>query len=97
MFPLSVALRLGIIVPNRRSYVFAAAGDLTQQAFFELIQVDIWDETRNAAAFSFNLDAGFTSALDQVGFGLLGQNGFFSQFRVTLDYHNNFFTLDPAI
>lgn len=59
--------------------------------------MDIWDETRDALAFTFEMDAGFTSALDRLDFGLLGQKGFFSKFRVTLDYPNNFFDLDLSI
>jgi hypothetical protein len=30
--------------------------------------------------------AGFTTGMDQLGFGLLGQAGFFEAFKVTFDF-----------
>jgi hypothetical protein len=94
VFPLSLAGSLQIITPNQRSYVFSGAADNPQLAFFEKIEMVIWDFANDRAAFTFELDVGFTAALDQIGAGLLGQNGFFSRFRVTMDHENNFFDLE---
>jgi len=38
--------------------------------------------------------AGFTPGMDSLGFGLLGQAGFFEAFRITFDYANKLFHLD---
>lgn len=37
---------------------------------------------------------GFTAGLDYLGFGLLGQNGFFDKFKISFDYASRLFTLE---
>ncbi|PYU93799.1 MAG: hypothetical protein DMG26_12675 [Acidobacteria bacterium] len=53
------------------------------------IEIGIWDS--HASAFTFGLDAGFCSTLEHTRCGLLGQNGFFSRFKVTIDHANRYF------
>jgi len=38
--------------------------------------------------------AGFTVGMDQLGFGLLGQAGFFEAFKITFDYRNKLFHVE---
>ena len=38
--------------------------------------------------------SGFSAGMDQLGFGLLGQVGFFDRFRITFDYANSVFVLE---
>ena len=38
--------------------------------------------------------AGFTPGMDQLGFGLLGQAGFFEAFKITFDYANERFPVE---
>lgn len=96
VFPASLARSLGITIPNERRYVFSGAADNAQFAFFDVAHMDILDFSGNTAVYGFDLDVGFTAALDRPGFGLLGQNGFFSRFKITFDHVNDFIELDPA-
>ncbi len=40
--------------------------------------------------------AGFTTGLDHLGLGLLGQNGFFDSFKVTFDKPNGVYLLESS-
>ena len=42
----------------------------------------------------FQVYAGFTTGMDQLGIGLLGQAGFFDRFKITFDHPNKTFTLE---
>jgi hypothetical protein len=42
----------------------------------------------------FEVYAGFTTGMDQLGLGLLGQVGFFERFKITFDYTNKLYTLE---
>jgi hypothetical protein len=43
---------------------------------------------------SFPVHAGFTTGMDHLGIGLLGQAGFFEKFKITFDYSNRIYTLE---
>jgi hypothetical protein len=45
-------------------------------------------------AFQIPVYAGFTTGMDQLGFGLLGQAGFFEVFKITFDYANKLYHLE---
>ncbi len=96
LFPASLATSLGITIPNQRSYVFSGTIQEPQLAFFEKIEIGIWDSRASAIAFTFGLDAGFCPTLEHTGCGLLGQNGFFSRFKVTIDHANRYFDIDET-
>jgi hypothetical protein len=42
----------------------------------------------------FAVYAGFTSGMDPMGFGLLGQTGFFERFKVAFDYSSRVYTIE---
>lgn len=42
----------------------------------------------------FAVYAGFTTGMDALGIGLLGQAGFFDKCKVTFDYNNKLFTIE---
>ncbi len=42
----------------------------------------------------FPVYAAFTSGMDPMGFGLLGQVGFFERFKVAFDYSNGVYTIE---
>jgi hypothetical protein len=44
--------------------------------------------------FAFKTYAGFTPGMDNQGIGLLGQTGFFENFRVTFDHKARIFTIE---
>jgi hypothetical protein len=43
---------------------------------------------------SFEAYSGFTTGLDHLAIGLLGQSGFFDKCKITFDYQNKLFIID---
>ncbi len=93
LFPASFARRLGITIPNQRSYLFSGTAGNPQDAYFELIVIDILCSQKRTV-FSFELDAGFCETLEHTGCGLLGRNGFFSRFKITFKRTDNYFEIE---
>ena len=90
IFPASLGLALGVPIPNPNVYVFSGTANQPQNAYFDNIHVQIWSFSNPAqVVLSFDLYAGFCDTLEHVGLGLLGQNGFFSRYRVTMDHANS--------
>jgi hypothetical protein len=91
IFPASVGISLGVPIPNPNVYVFSGTAEQPQNAYFDDIHVSVISPTDpSQAAFEFDLYAGFCDTLEHVGLGLLGQNGFFSLFKVIMDHANHF-------
>lgn len=90
VFPVSFASHLGLdIANNTRTFIFGGAGSKNQTAYFFDLKVTFGDFV------SYKLPIGFSSALESVGIGLLGQNGFFENFAVSFDLANRHFYLEP--
>ncbi len=88
MFPASYAARIGLDLQRGAYYQFSGAGSADQAAwFFEI-------ELRIMTVISYTAYVGFTPALESVGCGLLGQNGFFDKFKVDFDLANGLFYLE---
>ena len=62
-----------------------------QIAYFGTVQANIWNGRPDESPITFPLYAGFCETLEHVGMGLLGQDGFFSQFNIQFEYAANFF------
>jgi hypothetical protein len=95
IFPASWAALLGIAIPNPNTYVFSGTADAPQIAYFENVTMHVWNTGANpgSVAFSFDLYAGFCDTLEHVGMGLLGQNGFFSRYVITINHAENCFDI----
>jgi hypothetical protein len=90
IFPASIGIALGVPIPNPNVYVFSGTADQPQNAYFDDIHVFIQTfDNPPQVAFEFDLYAGFCDSLEHVGLGLLGQNGFFSKFKVMMDQPNH--------
>lgn len=90
IFPASLGVALGVPIPNPNVYVFSGTANQPQNAYFDTVHARIWTFANPAElAFEFDLYAGFCDTLEHVGLGLLGQNGFFSRFRVNMDHAHN--------
>jgi hypothetical protein len=96
IFPASIALQLAITVPNQRTHVFSGTADGPQIAYFDSIRATIWNGDRNENPISFDLYAGFCGSLEHVGLGLLGQQGFFSIFKVSFSQRGAFFEVGSS-
>jgi hypothetical protein len=91
LFPASFARTLGITIPNLRILSFSGTSDARQAAYFETVQATIWNNSMQEEPITFDLEAGFCTTLEHVGFGLLGQEGFFSRFPISFDLPNGLF------
>jgi len=47
-------------------------------------------------AMQFSVYAGFTTGMDPIGIGLLGQAGFFDRHKIMFDYQNKLFTIEAC-
>ena len=88
MFPASFAARIGLDLEQGAHYQFGGAGSAGQAAWFFEITLKIM------TVISYPVSVGFTPALESVGCGLLGQNGFFDRFKVDFDLANGLFYLE---
>lgn len=90
IFPASQGLALGVPIPNPNVLVFSGTANQPQNAYFGNIRAHIWSFANPAqVVFSFDFYAGFCETLEHVGLGLLGQNGFFSRYKVLIDHANS--------
>ncbi|MGB8673915.1 MAG: hypothetical protein WCD27_06135 [Candidatus Acidiferrales bacterium] len=88
IFPTSFGTQLGLNVPTGKQYPFGGAGGgAIQMAYFFDLQLAI------PQVGKYSIPIGFTDALESVGLGLLGQNGFFDRFRVSFNLKKGIFTL----
>jgi hypothetical protein len=82
-FPLSFAFALGINPFSGPSLLSAGLGSNAIPMYFWDVVIDLQGITR------FPTRIGFTEGLNQCGIGLLGQDGFFNNFRVTFNLNRN--------
>jgi hypothetical protein len=94
LFPGSLAGLLGITIPNQNSYVFCGTAANSQLAFFENINVGILDWQTGRVILTFDVYAGFCDTLEHTGMGLLGQNGFFSLYKITINHRGGYLEID---
>jgi hypothetical protein len=92
MFPGFVMGLLGLNPQNARISTFQGAGSINQVSlFFDGIGVTVGVIPRFAGTIAFS------PALNQCGYGLLGQSEFFSRFKIEFDLPNRFFYIDDGI
>ena len=73
----------------------AAPVDMTSGVGGTNIPTHFADVTLDFGPTQFSVYAGFTTGMDQIGIGLLGQSGFFDRHKVTFDYKSKLFTIEP--
>lgn len=91
MFPGFGMSLLGLNVQNARVSTFEGAGSVNQVSlFFDNVGVTEGNIPRFVGTIAFS------AALNQCGYGLLGQSEFFSRFKVDFDLPNRmFYVEDP--
>jgi hypothetical protein len=88
MFPLSFALQLGLDPLTAAASASAGVGNGAVPRFYWPVKIDL------PGAVTLDVYAGFTVGLDHIGFGLLGQCGFFDRCRVLFDHEGGFFLVE---
>ena len=89
MLPSFIVGILGLNLQTARVSMFQGAGSVNQVSlFFDNMGVTINGIPRYVSTVAFS------AALNQCGFGLLGQNGFFDRFKVEFDLPGGFFYIE---
>ena len=101
VFPSSIALDLGIEIPNKNTSVFSGSSENPQTAYYAEVQATILPMDAphiepGQEPLTFPLYAGFCETLEHVGMGLLGQDGFFSHFSVSFYNSQSYFEICSA-
>ena len=89
LFPGFIVGLLGLNPQNARESTFQGVGSINQvSTFFDNIGVTVGPMPR------FEATIAFSPALNQHGYGLLGQGEFFSRFKIEFDLPNRFFYIE---
>lgn len=92
LFPSFIVAMLSLKVQNARVSKFHGAGSVNQVSlFFDNIGLTVGNLPR------FVTTLAFSAAMNQSGFGLLGQQGFFNRFKVDFDLLRRFFYIEDSI
>ena len=82
MFHAEIGEHLGIDVnKGKRLKFFGVTGD-KQVAYFHKIKIEVGGHEKECYC-------GFSHELNKMPYGILGQKGFFDQFKVSMDYNKN--------
>jgi len=90
LFPLSLAILLRLDVLNLPKALTGGVGSQANVTYYDTITIDLGN------GIQFDAYVGFTQGMDPIGFGLLGQAGFFEKHRVEFQHTNRIFTIEPA-
>ena len=90
MFPLSLALDVGLKPAALPSSITAGVGNASNLTHYAEVSIDL------GGGMSFRTRAAFSDGLETMAIGLLGQTGFFDRFHVEFRLAEGFFTLEPA-
>jgi len=87
-FPLAFAIALKLDVLQLPQANTAGVGSDSNVTYFETINLNL------GYGISFDCQVGFTGAMDGEEFGLLGLDGFFSAYDVTISHKQKTFTIE---
>ena len=98
VFPASVAIDPGLELTQDKAADFSGSAGSKQTAYYAEVQATLLpmeapNIDSNQEPLSFPLYAGFCETLEHVGMGLLGQDGFFSQFHVNFHHRYGYFEI----
>lgn len=88
VFHSEIADVLGIPLKKGKKMTFYGTGGTPQIAYFHNIQIEI-------GGWPMDLYCGFSSDMESLPYGLLGQTGFFDKFKIEFDYTNKRIELKP--
>jgi len=88
MFHAEIGELLGINIRSGKKMVFMGTGGTPQHAYFHTVHYDI-------GGWNIQSYAGFSYEMKTMPYGLLGQTGFFNQFRIEFDYAKKRIEMKP--
>jgi hypothetical protein len=95
IFPLSFAGPIGFDRLKMKMQTTGGLGGLSI-TYYGDIEIEIFALDGTTSLLSFVTCAGFTGGLETQGFGLLGQCGFFENFRVAFNHQLKLFTIESV-
>jgi hypothetical protein len=90
LFPLSVALMLKLDVLRLPREMTSGVGSQSNLTYYDNLNLDLGD------GIAFDTQVGFTEGMNSIGFGLLGQSGFFEHCNVEFLQRQKIFTIEPS-
>ena len=88
LFPLSLAISLNLNILKLPKSLTGGVGSNANITYYDTITIDLGN------GISFSAYTGFTQGMDQIGLGLLGQDGFFEHHRVEFLLSQKRFTIE---
>jgi hypothetical protein len=88
VFPLSFMRGLGLDSALLNSQLTGGLGNASNRTYYAAVEIDL------GQGILIKTYAGFTNGLESIGWGLLGQTGFFDQFTVVFDYRAGLFHVE---
>lgn len=88
VFPLSLALLLKLDVLSLPKALTSGVGSEANTTYYDHVTIDLGN------GLIFKAHAGFTSGMDAIGLGLLGQQGFFEVHHVEFRQSEGIFTVE---
>ena len=90
LFPLSIAILLKLDVLKLPKALTGGVGSNANTTYYDTITIDL------GSGIVFSAYTGFTPGMDQMGLGLLGQDGFFENYRVEFMLSKKIFTIESV-
>jgi hypothetical protein len=90
LFPLSLAILLKLDVLKLPKALTGGVGSSANTTYYDTINIDLGN------GIEFSAYTGFTQGMDQMGLGLLGQDGFFEHYRVEFLLSKKIFTIESV-
>ena len=88
LFPLSLAILLKIDILKMPKGLTGGVGSTANTTYYDTLTFDL------GHGLAFSAYTGFTEAMDHMGLGLLGQDGFFEKYRVEFLLSAKSFTIE---
>lgn len=93
VFPIDFAERLNLTLDTKRSWSFYGTTGKRQTGYIHRVEMGIYNENYDAVEFQFVTDVVFCEDFSFPVGPLLGQLGFFSEFKTRIDQQNSQFSL----
>ena len=90
LFPLNVAKALGLDIRALPTARTNGVGNTANLTYYDNLTIDLGN------GVIFETRVGFTDGMDRLGFGLLGQQGFFENYNIEFRHRDRIFTIEPA-
>ena len=90
LFPMSLAILLKLDVLGLPKALTGGVGSSANVTYYDTITLDL------GHGIEFSAYVGFTAGMDNLGFGLLGQEGFFDKYNVEFLHQQKRFTIEPT-